>query len=155
MSVVDLGSSPGSWSEYAVKIIGKEGWIVAYDILPMKPISDVLFFQKNINEKKILNFFLKNNKKVNLIMSDMAPNMSGHSNIDIIKMFQLSELALNLTKEILLKNGTFLIKLFQGTGFSEYIQKLRLLFLKVNIYKPNSSQASSREVYIVAVGRKI
>ncbi|WP_343153335.1 SAM-dependent methyltransferase [Buchnera aphidicola (Mindarus keteleerifoliae)] len=157
MSLVDLGSSPGSWSEYAIKIVGKKSFFLAFDILPMKPIPGVDFFQKDINKGKILNFFYKNKniKKVNLVMSDMAPNISGFFDIDMVKILKLSESALNLTKKILTKNGIFLIKLFQGSGFSDYIHRLRLLFLKVYIYKPNSSRSSSREVFIVAVGRKI
>lgn len=156
MNVIDLGSSPGSWSEYAVSKIGKQGKIVACDILPMLPIKNVHFIQGDIREKvifdKLLHFIRLT--PVNVVMSDMAPNMSGYSCIDIPKSIFLCNLALEVSKITLVQGGTLLLKLFQGEGFDTFLKKIYDLFSLVKIRKPYSSLTSSREVFIVAAKRK-
>ena len=156
MTVIDLGAAPGSWSEYAIKKIGNKGIIVACDILPMIPIKNVDFIKGDVKEKIIFNKLLDyvKYKDVHLIMSDMAPNMSGNPYIDIPKSLALCELAFNIMQLTLMQGGTFLIKLFQGEGFNKYLNNIRSLFSTVKIRKPKSSRSSSREVFIVAVKKK-
>ncbi|WP_343377798.1 SAM-dependent methyltransferase [Buchnera aphidicola (Formosaphis micheliae)] len=156
MTVVDLGSAPGSWSEYAAKKIGKYGKVVACDVLPMLPIKNVHFIQGDVRDEivlyKILNYL--EYKSVNVLMSDMAPNISGYSAIDIPKFILLCELVLNISNIILIEGGTLLIKLFQGEGFEEYLKKVCTLFSSVHVRKPNSSRSNSKEIFIVAAKKK-
>ncbi|WP_367673431.1 23S rRNA (uridine(2552)-2'-O)-methyltransferase RlmE [Buchnera aphidicola] len=156
MTVIDLGSAPGSWSEYAVSKIGENGKIIACDILPMVPIKNVHFIQGDFREKIIFDKLLNHvrSTSVSVVMSDMAPNISGHSCIDIPKSIFLCNLALNISKITLVSGGTLLLKLFQGEGFDTFLKKIHNLFSIVKIRKPNSSLASSREVYIVAAKKK-
>ncbi|CAL4323382.1 Ribosomal RNA large subunit methyltransferase E [Buchnera aphidicola (Eriosoma grossulariae)] len=156
MNVLDLGSSPGSWSEYSVNKIGRQGQIIACDILPMKYINNVIFIQGDLNNNIILHKVLNlcRTKTINVIMSDMAPNTSGCSLIDLPKIIALGELALFISKNLLVKNGILLLKLFQGTGFETFLKRICSLFLKVKICKPDSSRGRSREVFILAIGLK-
>ncbi|XBC38014.1 MAG: SAM-dependent methyltransferase [Buchnera aphidicola (Floraphis choui)] len=156
MAIIDLGSSPGSWSQYASKKIGDKGCIIACDILPMFPIKGVFFIQGDIRQFKVINVlltFLKN-KKVDLVMSDMAPNMSGSYCIDHPRSIKLSKLALEISKKILLYNGKLLVKAFYGDQFRSFIDRVKTEFTKVKIFKPNSSRIRSREVYVIASERK-
>ncbi|AAO27065.1 ribosomal RNA large subunit methyltransferase J [Buchnera aphidicola str. Bp (Baizongia pistaciae)] len=157
MTVVDLGSSPGSWSGYAVKRVGKKGRVIACDMRPMLPIKDVVFFQGNIKNKCFFNFIETYlcHKKVHVIISDMAPNMTGHYFIDHIQAILLSKLALKMSIKVLSKGGSLLVKSFYGQEFNSFIQDVHVTFSKVKICKPNSSRARSREVYILASGRKM
>ncbi|UDG79218.1 Ribosomal RNA large subunit methyltransferase E [Candidatus Ecksteinia adelgidicola] len=156
MKILDLGSSPGSWSQYIVQKIKNNSCIIACDILPMHPIVGVNFIQGDFRDKKVTNaiFKLIGNSKVHLIISDMAPNMSGVKTVDILKSMYLVELALEMCCNILAPNGSFLVKVFQGAGFDEYLRKIRSLFINVKIRKPDASRTRSREVYIVAMGHK-
>ncbi|QCI27248.1 RlmE family RNA methyltransferase [Buchnera aphidicola] len=156
MNVIDLGSSPGSWSKYAIKKIGKHGCVISCDINDMKPIPGVFFFKGNILKTKILNQLLKfiQNKKIHLIMSDMSPNITGISSIDIPKSLFLSKLALNIALTTLSNNGVFLLKIFQGLGVKDFLNKLRTFFSIIKICKPNASRSCSREVFILARGFK-
>ncbi|VFP83730.1 RlmE family RNA methyltransferase [Buchnera aphidicola] len=157
MKVIDLGSNPGGWSEYALEKIGKSGIIFAYDILPMRPLKNVKFFRGDITDiliqKKM--FILLKKYSWNIIMSDMSPNLSGCSIVDNVNMFKLSNIVLKISMSVLSTNGCLVMKLFQGYGFNEYIKKIFNMFKLVKIYKPRSSRVNSREVFIIARKYKI
>ncbi|UDG81525.1 Ribosomal RNA large subunit methyltransferase E [Candidatus Profftia lariciata] len=157
MNVIDLGSSPGGWSQYVAKKVGDRGRVIANDILPTHPIIGVHFLQGDIRDKLVMKELIKcvGKDKVQVVISDMAPNMSGLPSVDIMRAIYLAELALDITKDVLAPGGNFLVKMFQGEGFDEYLTQIRLLFTKVKIRKPDASRARSREVYIVATGQKI
>ncbi|QJC28270.1 RlmE family RNA methyltransferase [Enterobacteriaceae endosymbiont of Plateumaris braccata] len=154
MKIIDLGSSPGGWSKFALSKIGLNGKIIACDLLPMKKIDNVDFIQGNLCDINIINLIkIKlNNLKAQVIMSDMSPNISGVKEIDIPKSIYLSELALKLCYSILDFNGNFLIKIFQGIGVDQYLKKIDSLFKIMKIRKPNASRSHSCEIYIVAKG---
>lgn len=156
MTVVDLGAAPGGWSQYVASIIGQKGRIIACDLLPMDPIVGVDFLQGDFRDEEVLKVLLEKvgDKKVDLIMSDMAPNMSGQPAVDIPRAMYLVELALEMCKDILAQNGSFIVKVFQGEGSDEYLRNVRALFKTVKVRKPEASRARSREVYIVATGKK-
>ncbi|QWA10227.1 23S rRNA (uridine(2552)-2'-O)-methyltransferase RlmE [Sodalis ligni] len=157
MAVVDLGAAPGGWSQYVATQIGKKGRIIACDILPMDPIVGVDFLQGDFRDPLVLKALLERvgEGKIQVVMSDMAPNMSGTPAVDIPKAMYLAELALEMGRDVLAPGGSFLVKVFQGEGFDEYLREIRSLFTKVKIRKPDASRARSREVYIVATGRKV
>lgn len=157
MTVVDLGASPGGWSQYVVKLVGEKGRVFACDILPMDSIVGVDFLQGDFREQTIFNALMERigDKKVDVVMSDMAPNISGMPAVDIPKAMYLVELALDMCQQVLKADGSFVVKVFQGSGFDEYLKQLRQIFKTVKIRKPDASRARSREVYIVATGRKI
>ena len=144
MTVVDLGAAPGGWSQYAVTQIGNSGRIIACDLLPMDPIVGVDFLQGDFRDELVLKALLERvgDSKVQVVMSDMARAM------------YLVELALEMSRDVLAPGGSFVVKVFQGEGFDEYLREIRSLFTKVKVRKPDSSRARSREVYIVATGRK-
>jgi len=156
MTVVDLGAAPGGWSQYVVTQIGNSGRVIACDILPMDPIVGVDFLQGDFRDELVLKALLERvgDSKVQVVMSDMAPNMCGTPSVDIPRSMYLVELALEMAKDVLAPGGSFLVKVFQGEGFDEYLTQIRSLFTKVKVRKPDSSRARSREVYIVATGRK-
>lgn len=156
MTVVDLGAAPGGWSQYVASIIGNKGRIIACDILPMDPIVGVDFLQGDFREESVLNTLLERVgvNKVQVVMSDMAPNMSGQPAVDIPRAIYLVELALDMCRDVLAPNGSFIVKVFQGEGFENYLKAIREMFRVVKIRKPEASRARSREVYIVATGRK-
>lgn len=157
MTVVDLGAAPGGWSQYVVTQIGNSGRVIACDILPMDPIVGVDFLQGDFRDDLVLKALTERvgEDKVQVVMSDMAPNMSGTPSVDIPRSMYLVELALEMAKDVLAPGGSFLVKVFQGEGFDEYLTQIRSLFTKVKIRKPDASRARSREVYIVATGRKL
>lgn len=154
--MVDLGSAPGSWSEYAVSKIGKHGKVIACDMRPMLPIENVHFIQGDFREEIIVNKLLNYVQftSVNVVISDMAPNISGKSCIDIPNSIFLCNLALDISRITLVKGGTLLLKLFQGEGSDTFLKKIHDLFSLVKIRKPNASRSGSREVFIVAAKRK-
>lgn len=157
VSVVDLGAAPGSWSEYAARKIGSGGCILATDILPMDAIADVEYIQGDFREDDVLEVILKTlgSRPVDLVMSDMAPNMSGVGAVDIPRAMYLAELAQDLASQILSPGGNFLVKLFQGEGFDEYVRNLRDSYKTVIIRKPKASRPRSREMYALAQGYKL
>ncbi|MBT9432473.1 23S rRNA (uridine(2552)-2'-O)-methyltransferase RlmE [Candidatus Sodalis endolongispinus] len=157
MTVVDLGAAPGGWSQYVATQIGGKGRIIACDILPMDPMVGVDFLQGDFREPLVLQALLERvgEQKVQVVLSDMAPNMSGTPAVDIPKSMYLVELALEMCRDVLAPGRSFLVKVFQGEGFDEYLREIRSLFTKVKIRKPDASRARSREVYIVATGRKL
>ncbi|CRL48898.1 23S rRNA (uridine(2552)-2'-O)-methyltransferase RlmE [Pseudomonas sp. URMO17WK12:I11] len=154
MSVVDLGAAPGGWSQVASRLIGGEGRLIASDILEMDSIPDVTFIQGDFTEDEVLARILEavGNSQVDLVISDMAPNMSGTPEVDMPKAMFLCELALDLAERILKPGGNFVIKIFQGEGFDVYLKDTRRKFDKIQMIKPDSSRGSSREQYMLAWG---
>ncbi|MFD2179870.1 23S rRNA (uridine(2552)-2'-O)-methyltransferase RlmE [Veronia pacifica] len=157
MTVVDLGAAPGGWSQYAVEQVGGDGQVIACDILPMDSLPGVSFLQGDFREEAVLDALLERIKPdmVDVVMSDMAPNMSGNLASDQPRAMYLVELALDMCREVLAPNGAFVVKVFQGEGFDQYLAEIRKMFKAVKIRKPDSSRARSREVYIVATGYKL
>lgn len=157
MRVLELGAAPGSWTQYIVEQLNGNGLIVASDILPMDSFADVKFVQGDFREDVVLEELVQalGNDGANLVLSDMAPNLSGVSGSDQSRSMYLAELALDIALQVLAENGSFATKLFQGDGFDAYIKTLRSSFKKVVIRKPKASRARSREVYAVALGRII
>ena len=157
MTVVDLGAAPGGWSQFAVEQVGDKGRVIACDILPMDPIAGVDFLQGDFREEAVLAALLERvgDAKVDVVLSDMAPNMSGTPAVDQPRSMYLVELALEMCKEVLAPNGSFVVKVFQGVGSEEYLKAVRGMFKTVRVRKPDSSRARSREVYIVATGFKL
>ncbi|MCK5888808.1 MAG: 23S rRNA (uridine(2552)-2'-O)-methyltransferase RlmE [Methylococcales bacterium] len=156
MNVIDLGAAPGGWSDYARKIVGKKNKVIALDLLNIDPIDGVDFIQGDFRENDVLDQLYKvlEGAPVNVVMSDMAPNISGNKGMDQPRSIYLAELALDTARTVLVKGGTFLIKMFQGAGFDEYKKDVAQSFSSVVIRKPNSSRARSKEVYILAKGFK-
>ena len=154
MSVIDLGAAPGGWSQVTSRLIGGQGRLIASDILEMDGIPDVTFIQGDFTEDKVLAQILEavGNSQVDLVISDMAPNMSGTPEVDMPKAMFLCELALDLAARILKPGGNFVIKVFQGEGFDAYVKDARQKFDKVQMIKPDSSRGSSREQYMLAWG---
>lgn len=156
MKVVDLGAAPGGWSEYAAKAVGDSGQVVACDILSMDPIVGVDFLQGDFREEVVLNALLTRigGKTIDVVMSDMAANMTGNETADSARSMYLVELALDMCHQVLKTNGAFVVKVFQGDGFDTFVKETRKVFKTVKTRKPDSSRARSREVYIVATGFK-
>ncbi|WP_426414730.1 23S rRNA (uridine(2552)-2'-O)-methyltransferase RlmE [Aestuariirhabdus sp. LZHN29] len=156
MSLVDLGAAPGGWCQVAAKVLGDKGRIVASDILEMDPLADVAFVQGDFTEESVLAEILQaiGSEQVDLVISDMAPNMSGMTAVDQPRAMYLAELALDMARQVLKPGGTFLTKVFQGEGFDEYFRDVRGSFERLQSRKPNSSRPRSREVYLLARGFK-
>lgn len=156
-TVVDLGAAPGGWSQYATEIVGDTGRVIACDILEMDPIAGVEFLQGDFREASVLEALLERvgEDKVDVVMSDMAPNFSGNPNVDIPRAMYLVELALDMCHQVLKAEGAFAVKVFQGEGSEEFLRELRKAFKVVKVRKPDSSRARSREVYLVATGYKL
>jgi len=154
MTVVDLGSAPGGWSQVASRIVGDKGRMIASDILPMDGMADVSFIQGDFTEQEVFDKIMAaiDNKPVDLVISDMAPNMSGIRAADQAAAMLLCELALDLAVKVLRPGGDFLIKVFHGEGFDEYLKEVRQQFEKVQMRKPASSRDRSREQYLLARG---
>lgn len=156
MNIVDLGAAPGGWSQYAQQRLGKGNKLIALDILPMEAIDGVDFIEGDFREQAVMDelFNVLDGLAVHLVMSDMAPNMSGNKAIDQPRSLYLCELALDTTKTVLAKNGSFLVKVFQGEGFEAFHRDVQQCFNKVVIRKPKASRPRSNEVYILAKGFK-
>ncbi|MCX4027976.1 23S rRNA (uridine(2552)-2'-O)-methyltransferase RlmE [Endozoicomonas sp. SM1973] len=156
MTVVDLGAAPGGWTQVAAQLIGDKGKVVASDILPMDPIADVSFVQGDFTEEAVLKEILASigADRVDLVISDMAPNMSGMKAVDQPKAMYLAELALDLSLQVLKPKGCFLTKVFQGEGFDQYFKAMREVFASVVTRKPQASRSRSREVYLLGKGFK-
>ena len=151
MRVVDLGAAPGGWSQVAAKLVGDRGTIVASDILEMAPLPGVRFVQGDFTEQEVYEAILSEigDEKADLVISDMAPNMSGNSSSDQPQAMYLVELALDMAAQVLRPGGNFLVKVFQGEGFEEYLKTMRAQFGSVVTRKPEASRARSREVYLL------
>lgn len=156
MSVLDLGSAPGGWSQVAVELVGKRGRVVASDILSMEPIAGVDFVQGDFTELEVYEQIISvlGEDKVDLVISDMAPNMSGVSAVDQPKAMYLVELSVDMADQILSPGGALVAKVFHGDGFDELLRTARSKFNKVQIRKPDASRARSKEQYLVASGFK-
>jgi 23S rRNA (uridine2552-2'-O)-methyltransferase len=156
MTVVDLGSAPGGWSQVAARLVGHTGRVYALDLLPMDLIAGVDFIQGDFTEEDIFDELLRliENRPVDLVISDMAPNLSGNKAVDQPAVMYLAELAVELAEKVLTSNGVFIAKLFQGQGFDPFVLQVRTLFNGVSIIKPDASRSRSREVYLVAKGLK-
>jgi 23S rRNA (uridine2552-2'-O)-methyltransferase len=156
MAVVDLGAAPGGWSDYVLRKMGDKGTVVALDILPMTQLSGVHFIQGDFREDSVLDELnqVLNGQQIDLVLSDMAPNITGVDSIDQPSSMYLVELALDFAINNLSKQGCFLVKVFQGEGFEAYLKAMRESFNKVITRKPDASRARSREVYLLGRGLK-
>lgn len=156
MTIVDLGAAPGGWSQAAAKIIGAQGNVFALDILPMDPLEKVQFIQTDFTEEPAFQALLAlmQGQLAHVVLSDMAPNMSGIAVSDQAKSMYLAELALEFAQKVLCEEGAFLVKTFQGEGFDAYLKSLRQRFSRVKIRKPSASRGRSKEIYLLAEGYK-
>ena len=156
MTIVDLGSTPGSWSQVAVQRLKGNGKVIALDILDMTGIAGVTFIQGDFREDAVLKQLQEaiNNKPVDLVIADMAPNISGVKDVDQAGAAYLTELALEFSKDWLKPNGNFLVKVFIGIGFDDIVKTMRVHFDKVVTRKPKASRDRSSEVYLLGLGRK-
>jgi len=154
MKVLDLGAAPTGWSQYATQLIGRKGRIVASDILPLDPLPFVEFVLGDFRDDAVLAEILGllGDDKADLVISDMAPNMSGVDAVDQPRAVHLCELALDMARQVLKPGGAFLVKLFQGAGSEEYMREVRSSFKTVKVRKPAASRPRSREVYVLAQG---
>lgn len=152
MTVVDLGAAPGGWAQVVSQLVGPKGQVIALDILPMDPIEGVEVILGDFTEQKVLDDLLERlkDKNVDWVISDMAPNLSGIDSVDQPRSMELAELALDLALKVLDQEGSFLVKVFQGSGFDEFLVQIRQHFKKVVIRKPKASRGRSREVYVLA-----
>jgi len=156
MTVLDLGAAPGGWSQVASRVLGEKGRLIASDILPMDSIPDVTFIQGDFTEDQVFEEILKaiGDQPVDLVISDMAPNMSGTPAVDQPRAMYLCELALDMATRVLRPGGDFLIKVFHGEGFDDYYRQIREQFDKLLTRKPGASRDRSRETYLLARGFK-
>ncbi len=157
MTVVDLGAAPGGWSQYAAGITGSSGRVIALDILPMDALADVIVIQADFTGDDALQRLddVLQGRPVDLVMSDMAPNISGMKAVDQPRAMYLAELALDFSRDFLKPGGDFLVKTFQGAGFDEYLKTLREVFGRVLTRKPGASRDRSREVYLLARQKQV
>jgi 23S rRNA (uridine2552-2'-O)-methyltransferase len=154
--VIDLGAAPGGWTEFASQFSANKGRIIAVDLLPIEPIADVDFIEGDFTDQAVLDKILQlvDNSPVDLVLSDMAPNISGIETVDQPKSMYLVELAFDLALKVLNKEGSFAVKIFQGAGFDEIVKEFRKTFKVVKFRKPKASRPRSREVYAVCQGLK-
>jgi 23S rRNA (uridine2552-2'-O)-methyltransferase len=156
MNVIDLGAAPGGWSQFTRPLLGKKSKLIALDILPMDSLDGVVFIQGDFREAAVLDELtaILDAAPIDIVLSDMAPNMSGSKGIDQPNAMYLAELALDTAKSVLVKGGDFLVKAFQGEGFEVFHKDVQQHFNKVVIRKPKASRPRSNEVYILARGFK-
>ena len=156
MTIIDLGAAPGGWSQYASRKIGARGKIVATDILPIAALPDVTFIQGDFTEQEVYDQIIRqlDNEQCDLVMSDMAPNMSGMKAVDQPKSMYLVELAMDLAAQVLAKDGAFLTKVFQGEGYDGLLKQMREQFVSVQSRKPDASRSRSREIYLLCKGTR-
>ncbi|MBB3167326.1 23S rRNA (uridine(2552)-2'-O)-methyltransferase RlmE [Simiduia aestuariiviva] len=156
MLVLDLGSAPGGWSQVAGHLVGLKGRVIASDILPMDPLDQVEFIQGDFTEESVFDEIMAalGGAQADLVISDMAPNISGVDAADQAASMYLVELALDMAQQTLKPKGNFLAKVFHGEGYDQYIKDVRAVFEKVVIRKPDASRPRSREVYVVGKGLK-
>tara|TARA_B100001123_G_scaffold386652_1_gene461272 strand:+ start:145 stop:771 length:627 start_codon:yes stop_codon:yes gene_type:complete len=154
MIAVDLGAAPGGWSQVVAAIVGAKGRVLSTDILPMDNIAGVEFVQGDFTKEDVFNLLLTKLKidRADLLVSDMAPNMSGIKAIDQPRAMLLSELALELARSVLKKEANILVKVFQGEGSEDFYREMKQTFKVVKTRKPRSSRANSREIYLLGLG---
>lgn len=150
--VVDLGAAPGAWSQFAAGVVGRGGRVLALDILPMDPVPGVEILTGDFREEAVMQALLASlaGTPVDLVMSDMAPNMSGTRVVDQPRAMYLAELAADFASQVLRPGGNLVVKLFQGEGFQEYVEAVRQRFASVRLRKPGASRSGNRETYLVA-----
>ena len=155
--VVDLGAAPGSWSQVALGKLGTKGKVVAVDLLPMEPLPGVHFVQGDFREQEVLDVLLSalGGRKADLVISDLAPNISGIGMSDQARSMYLCELALELARQCLKPGGSLLVKVFQGAGFTEFLASMRKSFATVGSRKPGASRGRSSEMYLLGKGLKV
>ncbi|BCX88621.1 23S rRNA (uridine2552-2'-O)-methyltransferase [Methylomarinovum tepidoasis] len=156
MTVIDLGAAPGGWSQYAAERVAPNGQVIALDLLPMEPLPGVTFLQGDFTAEETWRRLQDEvgGRAVDVVLSDMAPNMSGNRSVDQPRAMLLAELALEAAENLLSESGCFLTKLFQGEGFEAFQKQVRQRFARVATRKPKASRARSREVYLLAQGFK-
>ena len=156
MVVVDLGAAPGSWSQVAIKRVGESGRVFALDLLPMEPIAGVEFMQGDFHDEEFVERFeeLVGGRHVDLVMSDIAPNISGIPSSDQARSIYLAELALDFAQKHLAVGGRFLVKVFQGEGFDAFRKQMEHDFKSVLVRKPKASRGRSSEVYLLGAGKR-
>lgn len=156
MTVIDLGAAPGGWSQVAAALVKEQGRVIASDILPMDSLAGVEFIQGDFTEQPVFDAIMEklDGKPVDLVISDMAPNMSGIADVDQPRSMYLVELALDMAKNVLKPGGLFLTKVFQGEGFDQLLRDMRSCFQTVQSRKPAASRSRSREVYQLCRGFK-
>lgn len=156
MTVVDLGAAPGGWCQILQPLVGSQGRVIALDVLPMEPLPGVEFIEGDFTEDEPLQRLehALGGQPVDLVLSDMAPNMSGMAAVDQARAMYLAELALDFARNWLKPGGDFVVKVFQGSDFDSYLREVRSLFDKVRVTKPKASRPRSREVYLLARGRQ-
>jgi 23S rRNA (uridine2552-2'-O)-methyltransferase len=156
MNIVDLGAAPGGWSQYARKCLARSGKIIALDILPMDEMEGVDIIQGDFTEDAVLQqlYAALGGESIDAVLSDMAPNISGNKQVDQPRAMYLAELALDTARNVLVKGGGFLVKVFQGEGFEAFYCQVKQSFTLVSIRKPKASRPRSNEVYILAKGFK-
>jgi 23S rRNA (uridine2552-2'-O)-methyltransferase len=157
MVVLDLGAAPGAWSQYAQRQVGRSGRVVASDLLAMDELAGVEFVQGDFRDQAVADRLLEalGGAGADVLLSDMAPNLSGMDAIDAPRSLHLAELALDMARQVLKPNGSALIKLLQGAGFQEFVAAARLEFMRVRLLKPDASRSRSPETYLLASGRRM
>ncbi|MEO8445408.1 MAG: 23S rRNA (uridine(2552)-2'-O)-methyltransferase RlmE [Gammaproteobacteria bacterium] len=150
--VVDLGAAPGAWSQLAARVVGDKGRVIALDLLPMSPLAGVDILQGDFREESVMESVMNSlaGSPVDLVLSDMAPNMSGTRVVDQPRAMHLAELATEFASQVLRPGGNMVVKLFQGEGFQEYVAATRGRFESVRLRKPSASRSGNRETYLVA-----
>lgn len=156
MLVIDLGAAPGGWSQYAASKIGPKGEVLALDILPVEAYAGVRFLQGDFTQDTVFEALIEliDQREVDLVMSDMAPNFSGNKAIDIPRSMYLVELTLDLAERVLKPGGNVLIKVFQGEGYERLLSQMRQGYNKVVTRKPQASRARSNEIYLIGLAKR-
>ena len=155
MNVIDLGAAPGGWSQWTAHKIGDSGRVFALDILPVEPFAGVTFIQGDFQEEEVYSSLIDalDGGDVDLVMSDMAPNMTGNKGVDIPRAMYLVELSVDLASQVLKKEGDLLMKVFQGEGYDHLLQGLKKQYKRVITRKPKASRPRSKEIYVLARGK--
>jgi 23S rRNA (uridine2552-2'-O)-methyltransferase len=154
MSVIDLGAAPGGWSQLAGQWVRTSGSVIAVDRLSMDPLTNVTFIQGDFCEEAVLQQMLEKvgDQRIDVVLSDMAPNMSGYHSVDIPRSMYLAELAVDMAQRVLRPGGSLVMKVFHGEGFEQLLRQVRDCFATVRVRKPQASRSRSREAYLVAKG---
>lgn len=157
MTVVDLGAAPGGWCQVAIKKVGERGRVIGIDLLPVQAIPGVTLFEADFTSDEGLALVEEalEGRKIDLVLSDMAPNLSGVKDADQAKHYGLAELALDFAVQWLKPDGAFVVKVFQGAGFEEFVRQARQTFRQVHVRKPEASRDESRENFLVGKGLKV
>lgn len=152
--VLDLGAAPGGWSEVALEFVGTNGLVIGVDLVRIKPLENVIFLVGDITDEGLVDVLKKkvNNKMVNILISDAAPNISGNYSIDQARSVYLASAALKIAEHLLIQNGNFIVKVFEGEDFNSFINQVKKRFRKYKIFSPKASRARSSETYIIGLG---